>query len=105
MTKEKFDALPESILVRELRYRVGRRGFRTRTVTLVTTLLDSERYPVETLAEMYGVRWRFVQNLRHVKQTMKMDVLRCKTMLGVPKELTIYVSFSVALQRLQSLRS
>jgi hypothetical protein len=90
MSQEKFAALPESLILRELRYRVGRPGFRTETVTLVTTLLDAEIYPVEALAELYGVRWRVEQNLKHLKQTMKMDVLKCMTVDGVLKELTIF---------------
>jgi Transposase DDE domain len=90
MTQEKFAALPESLIVREIRYRVGRAGFRTETVTLVTTLLDAEIYPVAALAELYGVRWRVEQNLRHLKQTMKMDVLKCTTVDGILKELTVF---------------
>lgn len=90
MTPERYVALPESLILRELRYRVGRPGFRTDTVTLVTTLLDAESYTVEALAELYGVRWRVEQNLRHLKQTMKMDVLKCMTVDGVLKELTIF---------------
>jgi Transposase DDE domain len=90
MTQEKFAALPESLILREIRYRVGRRGFRTETVTLVTTLLDAELYTVEALAALYGVRWRVEQNLRHLKQTMKMDVLKCVTVEAILKELTVY---------------
>jgi Transposase DDE domain len=58
MTQEQFAALPETVILRELRYRVGRRGFRTPWVTLITTLLDDEVYPLEALAELYGMRWR-----------------------------------------------
>ena len=90
MTEEQFAALPVSLEVRELRYEVGRPGYRTRSVTLVTTLLDAAAYPPETLAELYGVRWRVELNLRHLKQAMKMDVLKCKTVDGVLKELTVY---------------
>lgn len=90
MTAERFAGLPEAITVRELRYRVDRRGFRTRSVTLVTTLLDAEAYPLEALAELYGTRWRVEQYLRDLKQTMKMDVLRCRTVDGVLKELMVY---------------
>jgi hypothetical protein len=90
MTQEKFAALPESLILREIRYRIGRPGFRTETVTLVTTLLDAELYTVEALAQLYGVRWRVEQNLKHLKQTMKMDVLKCMTVDGVLKELTIF---------------
>jgi Transposase DDE domain len=58
MAQERFAALPETVILRELRYRVGRSGFRTPCVTLVTTLLDDEVYPLEALAEFYGMRWR-----------------------------------------------
>jgi hypothetical protein len=90
MTAQEYEALPETLTVRELRYQVGRPGFRTRTVTLVTTLLDAEVYPLEALAKLYGARWRVELNLRHLKTTMKMDVLKCKTVEGVLKELTVY---------------
>ena len=90
MTAEQCEALPEMLTVRELRYEVGRPGFRTRTVTLVTTLLDAEVYPLEALARLHGARWRVELNLRHLKTTMKMDVLKCKTVEGVLKELTVY---------------
>jgi hypothetical protein len=90
MSEAEYAALPESILVRELRYRIMTPGFRTHEVTLVTTLLDAEAYPAEALAELYMTRWRVEENLKSLKQTMKMDVLRCKTVDGVLKELTMY---------------
>jgi hypothetical protein len=90
MTAEQFAELPATITVRELRYRIGQRGFRTRHVTLVTTLLDAEAYPLEALAELYGARWRVEQYLRDLKQVMKMDIVRCKTVDGVLKELMVY---------------
>lgn len=90
MAAEDYASLPASLRVRELRYDVGRPGFRTRAVTLATTLLDAEVYPLEALAELYMSRWRVELNLRHLKTTMKMDVLRCKTVEGVLKELTVY---------------
>jgi hypothetical protein len=85
-----FALLPETLLLRELRYRVERRGCRTKEVTLVTTLLDAEQYPAEELAELYGQRWQIETNLRHLKQTMKMDILHCETVSGVLKELTVF---------------
>lgn len=87
---ETFAALPESLTVRELRYQVARPGFRTTSVTLVTTLCDEEAYPRESLAELYAARWGVEVNLRHLKQTMKMDVFKCKSEDGILKELHIY---------------
>jgi Transposase DDE domain len=90
MTPQQYATLPESILVRELRYRVNCPGYRTREVTLVTTLLDPKEYPAEELAQLYGLRWQVEVNLRHLKETMKMDVLRCETVEGVQKELAMF---------------
>jgi hypothetical protein len=87
---DQYTALPESLVVRELRYPVGRPGFRTKEVTLVTTLLDADLYPLLDLAELYRQRWQVEQNLRDLKTTLKMDVLRCKTVDGVLKELCVF---------------
>jgi hypothetical protein len=91
MTAEEYAQLPESLVVRELRYTISARGRRTRVVTLVTTLLDPEKYPAADLAQLYGLRWQVETNLKHLKQTLKMDVLRCGTVEGVLKELTVFV--------------
>ena len=90
MTAEQHAALPEHLVVRELRYRARRPGFRTRNVTLVTTLLDPEAYPAEDLAELYASRWQVEVNLRHLKETMGMKVLHSKTVEGVRKELLVF---------------
>jgi hypothetical protein len=91
MTAEQYAALPEKLVVRELRYRVRLPGRRTREVTLVTTLLDAKRYQVAALARLYERRWRVEVNLRHLKGTLGLDVLRCKSYVGVMKELLMFV--------------
>jgi Transposase DDE domain len=63
---------------------------RTRQITLVTTLLDAEVYRVADLAELYRQRWQVETSLAHLKTTMQMDVLHCKTVSGVLKELTVF---------------
>ena len=66
-------------MLREVRYHLGTPGFRTRQITLVTTLLDAEVYCVADLAELYRLRWQVETSLAHLKTTMQMDVLHCKT--------------------------
>jgi hypothetical protein len=83
MTAEAFAALPLTLTVRECRYEVTRPGFRVRTVTLVTTLLDAGAYPAEELAALYFRRWGVETDLAHLKTTLGMDVLRCETEAGV----------------------
>ena len=85
-----FAALPGRIVVRELRYRTGVRGFRSRAITLVTTLLDAEEYPAAELATLYRRRWEIETNFAHLKTTMRMDVLRSQSVDGVLKELAMF---------------
>jgi len=90
LSPAEYAALPASLTLRELRYQIHQRGCRTKQVTLVTTLLDPELYPAQALADLYGQPWQSETNLRHLKQTMKMDVLHCETVAGVLKELTVF---------------
>jgi hypothetical protein len=90
MDEATYRSLPESIAVRELRYRIDRPGFRVRQVTAVTTLLDAQEYPLQELAELYLARWRVECNLRHLKITLGMDVLKCKSVDGVRRELFVF---------------
>jgi hypothetical protein len=90
MTVDQFAALPQELCVRELRYPIGQPGFRTRTVTLVTTLLAADPYPVEALATLYGRRWQGETNLRHLKQTRGCEVLHCRHLAGIMQELTVF---------------
>lgn len=87
MSQAQYDMLPEQIEVRELRYKVERRGFRTRTVILVTTLTNEQTYPAEELTDLYGDRWQIEVDLRSLKISLGMDVLHCKTVDGVLKEI------------------
>ena len=90
LTRKQFAALPASLVLRELRYRVAQPGFRSREITLVTTLLDAAQYRSTALAKLYRQRWRVETHLSHLKRTMKMDVLRSETVPGVMKELTMF---------------
>ena len=91
MSPQQYASLPESIVVRELRYEVKQPGYRTRVVTLVTTLLDANKYPAAEVARLYGLRWTVETDLRYLKQAMKMDVLHCRSVEGVQKELAMFV--------------
>jgi Transposase DDE domain len=90
ISKEEYEALPGEITVRELRYRVTAKGYRVHEITLVTTLLDAAAYPASDLAELYYRRWQVEINFKHIKITMKMDVLRCETVDGILKELAMF---------------
>jgi hypothetical protein len=73
-----------------VRDHLDRPGFRTPQITLVTALLDAEIYRVADLAALYRQRWQVETSLAHLKTTMRMEVLPCKTVPGVLKELTVF---------------
>lgn len=90
MSVDQYAALPTSLRVRELRYAIHQKGFRPKEITLVTTLLDAEAYSLDDLAALYKRRWEVETNIGHLKTTMKMDVLKCKTVDGVLRELQVF---------------
>src|SRR5262245_21638245 len=89
--REAYAALPESLSVREVRVRVEQAGFRTRALVVVTTLLDTETVTAEDLAQLYRQRWNAELDLRSLKRTMQMDVLRCKSPGLVRKEIWAHI--------------
>jgi hypothetical protein len=107
MSEQQWTAVPESILVREIRRTIRRHGFRPITVTIVTTLLDPESYPADELIELRLTRWMVETNLRHLKITLGMDILKCKTVEGIRKERLMFLLVYNQLRRvmLQAARS
>jgi Transposase DDE domain len=87
MSLLEFHQLPRSLVMRELRVRIDKKGFRTRQFVVVTSLLDPLEYPAEELAGLYRARWHAELDIRTVKVVMQMDVLRCKTPEMVRKEI------------------
>jgi hypothetical protein len=86
-----YNTLPDAITVREVRFRVEQAGFRTRSVVVVTTLLDPAQASKEELASLYRARWNNELDLRSIKVVLQMDLLRCKTPELVRKEVWTHV--------------
>jgi hypothetical protein len=89
--RETYRSLPDSIPIRAVRVRVEQPGFRTRSVVVVTTLLDPGQATKEDLAALYRARWNNELDLRSIKVTRQMDMLRCKTPELVRKEIWAHV--------------
>jgi Transposase DDE domain len=83
--------LPESLTIRETQVLVRQPGFRSRKIIIVTTLVDAEDVSASDLAELYRARWNAELDLRSLKQTMQMDILRCKTPELVRKEIWTHI--------------
>jgi hypothetical protein len=91
MDRATYAQIPQQLLVRELTIQVRVRGFRVHEMTLVTTLLDSDEFSAAELARVYRARWHAELDLRTIKITMQMDVLRCKTPAMVRKEIWMHL--------------
>ncbi len=91
MSEEAFATLPGKLLLREIKVRVQSPGCRVQEVILVTTLLDPARYPADEIADLYGLRWQVEVDLRDLKITLGLDVLKSKKVSTVQKELLVFV--------------
>src|SRR5262249_35397902 len=86
VSEEGLTSWPEELTVREVRVRVPRPGFRTRVLVVVTTLVDAVAYPARDVGELDRARWQAELDLRSLKVTLGMGVLRCKSPGMVRKE-------------------
>ena len=91
MTRREWEALPESLTVRLIRFSVDIPGFRSRRITLATTLLDPAAYPAERIAALYRDRWLIELRFRDSKTTLGMDVLRGKSADVARKEIFMHL--------------
>ena len=87
LSTEQWASLPAELPVRVIRVEVKQKGFRTRVLVLVTTLLDPMAYPAEQIVAAYLRRWRLEMCLDDLKTTLGLDALRCKTPHMVHREL------------------
>jgi len=86
MDQETYDRMPASIELREVLVHVNQPGFRTKSLVVVTTLCDAEEYTAEEIGDLYRGRWLAELDIRAIKITLDMDVLRCKTPEMVRRE-------------------
>jgi hypothetical protein len=92
LPKALWHQIPEELIVRVLRVQAHIPGFRTKTVTLVTTLSDAQDYPADELAALYLRRWRIELWWRHLKISLGMEELRCHSPAMIHKELEMYLT-------------
>ena len=89
-TPQESAAMPPTLSVRMIRYRVQTPGFRTKNVVLITTLLDPIAYPTSALAALYFQRWTIELHFREIKTLLGLDVLRCLSPKMVRKEIAMH---------------
>ena len=90
MSSEVLRGLPTNLQLRQVKITINEPGFRSETIYLITTLLDSCEIPADDLRDLYFRRWDVELFFRDIKTTMGMDILRCKSPAMIGKELMMY---------------
>lgn len=89
-SKNEWLALPEKLVLRQIKVSVKEPGFRTRYFHIITTLTDTNTYSAEAISDLYFQRWDIELFFRDIKTTMGMDILRCKSPSMIRKELLMH---------------
>ena len=87
MDQATYDALPDTLELREIRYNVVQPGYRSKTITIATTLTDAQAYSKEDIAQLYGFRWNSELDIRSIKQSLNLGHVRSKSPEMIRKEL------------------
>lgn len=95
-----WSLLPDQLTLRLVCCQLRIPGFRTQKVVLVTTLLDSIRYPPAALSALYLRRWEMELTLRHLKTTLQMEHLSCLTPENIERELRLHLLVHNLVRRL-----
>jgi hypothetical protein len=82
MTQADYEGAPEHITIREVKVK-GK--------VLITTLLSSKAFPRNELYSLYKKRWHVEVDFRHIKTTLGMETLSCKTPAMAEKEMWVYL--------------
>jgi len=86
MDEATYAQIPETLELREIRYNIVEPGRRTRTIDVITTLVDAEQYRKEQIAELFGFRWNSELDIRSIKSNLNLAHVRCKSPEMVHRE-------------------
>ena len=86
MDEETYATIPETLELREIRFNVVERGRRSRTIDVITTLLDADEFSKEDIASLYGFRWNSELDIRSIKSNLNLGHVRCKSPEMVHRE-------------------
>ncbi|MCB9923249.1 MAG: transposase [Planctomycetaceae bacterium] len=79
MDEATYAQIPATLLLREIRYNVVEPGRRTRSIDVITTLVDADAFTKEEIAQLYGFRWNSELDIRSIKDSLNLGHVRCKS--------------------------
>ena len=86
MTGEQYRRYPKSLVMRQVSVDARDKENRAERFKVITTILDASIDGVQ-IGDLYERRWEGEVDIRSIKSTMQMDVLRCKAPEMVRKEI------------------
>jgi hypothetical protein len=87
-TREEWEALPNELTIRMIRYRTDGRSD---TINIVTTLIDLKAFPARDITTLYGLRWDVEIDIGCIKTTMGQGELRCLTADNIDREIAVTI--------------
>lgn len=91
MDEATYARIPETLVLRELRFLVVEPGRRTKTIDIITTLTDAKIYTNEDIAQLYGFRWNSELDIRSIKSNLNLCHVRCKSPEMVHREMWVTI--------------
>lgn len=91
MEDDLYALMPDQLKLREFCVSIERSGFKSRKISITTSLINPNNDSKEELGCLYACRWAVELNLRDIKTTLSMDMLRCKTPSMIEKEIWIHL--------------
>lgn len=89
LSVEEWAAVPRTLTLRETEVTLQRHGFRTKTIVVVTTLLDETEITADDLGQLYAMRWEVEVDLRSIKSAMGIGELSCRSPEMIRRELWV----------------
>ena len=96
MDEATYGQIPKTLVLREIRYNIVEPGRRTRTIDVITTLLDADEFSKEEIAQLYGFRWNSELDIRSIKDSLNLSHVRCKSPEMVGREFwTTFLAYNL----------
>ena len=92
MSRKRWEKIAgQTLTLRQISFRICRKGFRTQWAWIITTLLDPKEYPAQELIDLYTERWQIEVYFRNLKCTLNMKKISARTIKGVQKEVLAFI--------------
>jgi hypothetical protein len=96
MDEATYAQMPETLVLREIRYNIVEPGRRTKSIDIITTLTDAEEFTKEDIAELFGFRWNSQLDIRSIKSNLNPGHVCCKSPEMVRRELwTTFLGYNL----------